>query len=949
MIIVGGEKDSLETAMTYLNKKTPVLVIDGSGSAADFISKGYRMSIHEKGEGKLVFSETFKLEMMKSAKYLRIENVWKIPPNSYEEVTEKLQKVLNINRKFIYVHSVNNTTYTLDRTIQDILFRKCCEDEKDKEILHNKILDFVDLWDRPDIAEKAIFNLENINNLNRLQTSQYNLGEKYSYLSKLFRNALLNNNVDVVKQVLEYIQDKELYRLFLENFLEDLYKFTGCLAGFLISKQDISKENHIVRKINEAVIKIIGIKDLKPFMEDCTKNRIPEKDIFKHFFIWAVLVDWRDLAMLFWKRADRDYICSALYASALAKKLAENSSSEAYMDKQVALMESSRYYEDLAYSVMTEFYWMDKKQARKLLVTEVERFNYTTIFEITEKFTLMKFMGHAACQTQLNKIWKGRILSDTSNCKAIAAAFIPILIMQIVNIDNTVERTENKFSPSGLLNRLEQEAIPNGLFLQSAVNLTNWMRKIYYFYDSPSIKFIFYVLTYMSMVVIFCLFVLTDLYPMSEKTPSVKEYFVYALAASRLTEEIRKAFVIKRVSLNLMNWFSLWTLLEIVMYSMFTTSVILRFTLSAENFYHARMAYAITLGIFIINSMQFFLVSKYIGPKVIMIGRMMFDIVFFLLIFAVFLFGFGVIYRATMYPNSTPGLQLFREIIYMPYWQLYGELFLDQLEGKDPSKCTNNATLYHNGTMERCPEVNQINTVVLGVYMVITHIILINILIAMLMHTFTKVQDNNELVWKFYRFSLIQEYYNRSALIPPFSIISHMKMIIIFIYHKCTERKNNKFKMKFNTTVSANLAILEEDAVYSYLTLSTRLKRKHAQNMEAEKDRFVAKYESDTDQTLLEQFNLLSSKLDTIQETVSKEMKRTTTTSDTLLFRKDDEQHIQLNAPSDLSGNRNDKNEAEKYWYKERQKEGTTGKQKREYKQIEVLIRPRETIQNTYI
>lgn len=48
MIIVGGEKDSFEIAMSNLEKKVPVVVIDGSGSAADFISKGYRMSTHKK-------------------------------------------------------------------------------------------------------------------------------------------------------------------------------------------------------------------------------------------------------------------------------------------------------------------------------------------------------------------------------------------------------------------------------------------------------------------------------------------------------------------------------------------------------------------------------------------------------------------------------------------------------------------------------------------------------------------------------------------------------------------------------------------------------------------------------------------------------------------------------------------------------------------------------------
>lgn len=66
---------------------------------------------------------------------------------------------------------------------------------------------------------------------------------------------------------------------------------------------------------------------------------------------------------------------------------------------------------------MTEMYLENKNEARDLLVTEVETYNCTTIFEITEHFTLMKFMGHAACQTQLNKIWKGCILSDISNIK----------------------------------------------------------------------------------------------------------------------------------------------------------------------------------------------------------------------------------------------------------------------------------------------------------------------------------------------------------------------------------------------------------------------------------------------------------------------------------------------------------------------------------------------------
>lgn len=49
LIIVGGKQDSFEISMSYLKKNVPVLVIDGSGGSADFICKGYRMSMHTKG------------------------------------------------------------------------------------------------------------------------------------------------------------------------------------------------------------------------------------------------------------------------------------------------------------------------------------------------------------------------------------------------------------------------------------------------------------------------------------------------------------------------------------------------------------------------------------------------------------------------------------------------------------------------------------------------------------------------------------------------------------------------------------------------------------------------------------------------------------------------------------------------------------------------------------
>ncbi|XP_076088237.1 transient receptor potential cation channel subfamily M member 5-like isoform X1 [Mytilus galloprovincialis] len=869
VMLVGGEEGSFEAALVNLKRSVPILVIDGSGKAADFICKGSRMGMN-------ISSAEFQSELIHAAKMLYGSNDEKenTIQTKCEKLITQLEDEMAEHPKSIHVYSVHETTYTLDKTIQDILFDVFYLDEQNEDNLTDNILHFVDLWNRPDIAEKKIFKLENSKVLEELQKK---LGRKGSTLSKLFTNALKDDRIDMVRQVLEYILDKTLYKSFLDNSLEGLYQTDGCLGKYLFPelKDKTIKQKKIVEMVNDAVVKILGSEDMKPFEKE---DEIGINDIFKHLFIWAVLMNRRDLAMLFWKR-DGDSIYSALFASSLAKRLAETASAEAFMDEQTALWESSRHYEDLAYSVMTELYLNDRKHARQLLVREVKRYNSTTIFEITEKFSLMKFMGHAACQTKLNKIWKGRIKGDTSTLKVImfAVTFFPILKWNILKLHKTGERAKNKVTQWGKGATQDQQNIST--CLQS---VPNWMRKLYYFYNAPLIKFLFSVLTYMTMLVVFSLFVLTDLHPMEEKFPSIYEYIVYAWAATSLTEEIRQAIVMgnfqsfewRQLSLNAMTWFYFWTLFEMLMYLMFITSVFLRLTMPAGRFHNARMMYAVTLGTFIINSMQFFLVSKQIGPKVIMIGRMMFDVIFFILIFAVFLFGFGVIYQATMYPNTEPGFPLFQNIIFLPYWQLYGELFLEQFYGALPDDCTENIELYSNGTMDRCPERNQINTFVLAVYMVVTHIVLVNLLIAMFSHTFTKVQDNNELVWKFHRFSLIEEYYDRSSFVPPFIILSHLRIFILYIKNRCTgNTRKNKFKITGKAAENEKLAILEKDAVYSHLNSSTRLRRRRAKNIDAEKDGFEAIYEKDTELSLQEQIHVLSSDVDLLQKDLEETLK----------------------------------------------------------------------------
>ena len=54
------------------------------------------------------------------------------------------------------------------------------------------------------------------------------------------------------------------------------------------------------------------------------------------------------------------------------------------------------------------------------------------------------------------------------------------------------------------------------------------------------------------------------------------------------------------------------------------------------------------------------------------------------------------------------------------------------------------------------------------------NILLINLLIAMFSFTFESVQTQTDLVWRYERYSLIREYFDRPPLFPPLIILTHL-------------------------------------------------------------------------------------------------------------------------------------------------------------------------------
>lgn len=65
------------------------------------------------------------------------------------------------------------------------------------------------------------------------------------------------------------------------------------------------------------------------------------------------------------------------------------------------------------------------------------------------------------------------------------------------------------------------------------------------------------------------------------------------------------------------------------------------------------------------------------------LSTQMIDMLYFVVIMLVVLMSFGVARQAILHPDEEPSWRLARNIFYMPYWMIYGEVFADQIDRKN--------------------------------------------------------------------------------------------------------------------------------------------------------------------------------------------------------------------------------------------------------------------------
>ncbi|VDI13155.1 Hypothetical predicted protein [Mytilus galloprovincialis] len=233
--------------------------------------------------------------------------------------------------------------------------------------------------------------------------------------------------------------------------------------------------------------------------------------------------------------------------------------------------------------------------------------------------------------------------------------------------------------------------------------------------------------------------------------------------------------------------FNFWNILDVLSYTLTIVAIFVRVFRSTKTNKTYRRFFSMSLFAMYMRFLHVLLMSRKIGPKIIMIKEMLKDLFRFIGILFVFMIGVGVLYHANMYPQHedmwTSGeWRYWRiwKIIYIPYWQIYGEPMLEQFEANSTTPCTTIQSEWEsNPAIERCNEYDWILVVITALYMLISNLLLVNLLIAVFSYRFERVQEISEKLWRYLRYEVIMDY--RTRIPAPLNLVIRP----IYIAYRC--------------------------------------------------------------------------------------------------------------------------------------------------------------------
>ncbi|XP_067682469.1 transient receptor potential cation channel subfamily M member 4-like [Haliotis asinina] len=495
---------------------------------------------------------------------------------------------------------------------------------------------------------------------------------------------------------------------------------------------------------------------MKYFEPDMYRTCLPP---IQELFLWALLTNHQKLAKVFWKHS-QDKLASAVVAEVLLTRLADR---ENNTDRAFKLRENAKEFGSLAEEVLWVCYELDEDLTHKLLIQKSSWWGDKSVIELVYSFRSRSFVSKPACKSLLDKVWKGRLESDRF------LLVVPVILSMVPAIFLVPFLRVNSLEPRGI-------SVPDSRQGKCCQGLRD-------FYSAPVVKYQMNVVAFLVLLLVFSYVLLVDLH----QEFSVCQAILCGMVFLYAVEEVRQCLTGREQSLRgrwNLYWKEGWNRLDVFTIIIFILGMVLVVIPHPDVHRVGRVVLSIDFVLFCMRLLQAFAVGSDIGPMFTMILKMIRDTVTFVIILMVFILSYAVASEAILYPQSRPDVRMLYYVPRKAYWQIYGDFFLDEIEGSDLESCTNDENLYGNRTMDRCPskEGQYVVPVLLGIYSIITHVLLLNLLIAKFNDTYTNVQGEAKIHWAWYRYQIIYEYAQRPCLPPPLNAIECILFLVRHIY-----------------------------------------------------------------------------------------------------------------------------------------------------------------------
>ncbi|XP_044056536.1 transient receptor potential cation channel subfamily M member 1-like isoform X2 [Siniperca chuatsi] len=603
-------------------------------------------------------------------------------------------------------------------------------------------------------------------------------------------------------------------------------------------------------------LKLLGMEDDEPRPKGKgKKNKKKEEEVdidvddpevsrfqypFHELMVWAVLMKRQKMALFLWQRGE-EAMAKALVACKLYKAMAhESSQSELVDDIYQDLENNSKEFGQLAYELLDQSYKHDEQVAMKLLTYELKNWSNSTCLKLAVAAKHRDFIAHTCSQMLLTDMWMGCLRMGKSNSlKVILGIIFPpaILLLEFrlgdeasyhsskENDNSKTKDDDNKSSKDGVSNvdttskKGDEEEEQKKHRRRTPIG-----RKIYEFYNAPFTKFWFNTISYLVYLMLYNYIILVKM----ERWPSLQEWIVISYIITLGLEKVRQILMSEpgKLKQKINVWLEdYWNITDLAAISVFLLGLLLR--LQNEPYMgYGRVIYCVDIIFWYIRVLDIFGVNKYLGPYVMMIGKMMIDMLYFVVIMLVVLMSFGVARQAILHPDEEPTWRLARNIFYMPYWMIYGEVFADSIDlyaMEINPPCGDNMYDEDGKKLPPCIPGAWLTPAIMACYLLVANILLVNLLIAVFNNTFFEVKSISNQVWKFQRYQLIMTFHDRPILPPPLIIFPHIYIILKRLCCRCRQRpegdhddQERRLQLVLNADELKSLHEFEEQCVEEY-------------------------------------------------------------------------------------------------------------------------------------